>query len=201
MLISTYALIKDIWETGTFLVNLTKEQVRNSPNVDTDQPVSRQQEIELHRYYAWQNYWDGGFYAGGLSALADPYVATVQKRLNGTGFNGKQSEYNQHLRSILKVTGYHIHANDGEIGHLKDFIIDNKTWQIKYLVVDTHNWFGGKKVLIPLTHVTEVQWDSSKVYVDVSVDSVKNSIAFDHSLFNHSTEGHSFYPEHTIHAI
>ena len=201
MLISTYALIKNLWDTGTFLVNLTKEQVRNSPDINTDQPVSRQQEIELHGYYAWQNYWDGGYYAGGLSAIADPYVATAQKRLNEQGSNGKQSAYDQHLRSTHKVTGYHIHATDGEIGHVKDFVIDNKTWQIVYLVVNTHNWFGGKEVLIPVTHVTEVEWDNSKVYVDVTVDSVKNSIAFDNSVFNHSGEGHSFYLDHTIHAV
>ena len=63
--------------------------------------------------------------------------------------------------------------------------MDDRTWQIVWLVVDTHNWIGGKKVLIPVRHIKEVQWENSKVVADETVDSVKNSIAFDGSEFVH----------------
>src|SRR5579862_1293341 len=57
VLISPAALGTPDWESFTFRVNLTMDQVRNSPGIDTDKPVYRQHEEELHRYYAWPQYW------------------------------------------------------------------------------------------------------------------------------------------------
>ena len=51
-----------------------------------------------------------------------------------------------------KVRGFHIHASDGPIGHVDDFLFDHETWAIRYIVVDTSNWAGGKTVLVS-THV------------------------------------------------
>jgi uncharacterized protein YrrD len=135
VLISTAKLANTRSERGVLPVNLTKEQVRNSPDMDTNKPVSRQQEDE-------------------------------------------NPDKDLHLRSIDEVMGYNIHATDGEIGHIKDFILDDETWQIEYLLVDTHNWFGGKKVLIETRHIQAVQWERSLVFADISMDAVKNSEAY-----------------------
>jgi sporulation protein YlmC with PRC-barrel domain len=185
VLISPEALVKSIWKPGIFPVNLTKDQILNSPDIDTDKPVSRQQEIELYGHYLWQPYWGSDFYAGGLWGIPSSAPVIDQKIVKETDENDKRSKDDRHLRSTHEVTGYHIHAIDGEIGHVKDFIMDDRTWQIVWLVVDTHNWIGGKKVLIPVRHIKEVQWENSKVVADETVDSVKNSIAFDGSEFVH----------------
>jgi len=190
VLISTYALLDEIFASDMFQVNLTKAQVNNSPDLDTDQPVYRQQEIELYKHYAWQKYWELGYYAGGLLSIADN-KAPVKEQLNEPDNNGKQSRYDQHLRSISKITGYNIHATDGEIGHISDFVIDNETWEIIYLVVDTHHWFGGKEVLVPVKHITEVQWADSAVYVNISMDAIKESTAFKKTRVGHSESGRS----------
>jgi uncharacterized protein YrrD len=202
LLISPEALVKTSWKSGTFPVNLTKEQIRNSPDIDTEKPVSRQQEIELYGHYPWQSYWGSGFYPGGVWGITDSPEEMNNKILEGD-YSGIGSDADlhaaddPHLRSMKQVTGYHIDATDGEIGHVKDFIVDDQTWQLESLVVDTHNWFGGKKVLVAVTHIRKLEWSDSKVFVDTTVDSIKNSTAIDESEFVHPES--SVYGSHTIH--
>ena len=145
VLISPVALLKSSWEPGIFATNLTKEQIRKSPDIDTDKPVSLQQEIELYGHYAWQRYGGSGFYAGGSVGVLNYNPIIDEKIIKEADSNDKRSNDNLHLRSTYRVTGYHIHATDGDVGHINDFIVDDQTWQFTYLVVDTHNWFGGKK--------------------------------------------------------
>ncbi len=185
VLISPEAVLKDSWEPESLPVNLTKEQVSSSPNIDTDKPVSRQQEAELFTHYPWKNYWGGGFYAGGILGTMYPASTIDNTILTEPETNDKPSDEDQHLRSTDKVVGYNIHATDGDIGHVKDFIMDDQTWQLLFFVVDTHNWFGGKKVLIPVSDIKEVQWDNSKVIIDITMDAVKSSKLFDESEFVH----------------
>ena len=179
VLISPVALNKGERRLGTFPVHLTKEQVKDSPDIDTDLPVSRQREIELHQHYSWERYWEGGFYEGGMWAIVPPPVVVPSPVKAPVG--------DQHLRSTHALSGYHIETTDGESGHLRDFIIDDETWHIEYLVIEMHSWLSGKKVLIARKHIKEVQWDGSKVLVDVSKYALENSPAYDESAF--------FYPE------
>src|SRR5262247_2160585 len=72
VLISPIALGQPDWEGQFFSVKLTTEQVRNSPDIDTDKPVSRQQETLLHTYYDWPTYWSGGIPLGPHAAAAYP---------------------------------------------------------------------------------------------------------------------------------
>jgi hypothetical protein len=97
----------------------------------------------------------------------------------------KQSHENRHLRSCSHITRYQVHASDGEIGNVSDFIIDDNNWQVKFIIAVTHNWFGGKKVLIDVNKITTMDWIYSKVYVNIIISSAKNSIEFDESKLIH----------------
>ena len=90
------------------------------------------------------------------------------------------------MHSTQFVTGYHIQAIDGGIGHVIDFIFDDVTWQISDVAVDTHNWIGGKKILIPVLNIKEIQWRESKVFVNVKVESINNGLPFDQIKYEHS---------------
>lgn len=175
VLISPDAVMRNSWKEETFPVSLTKEQIRTSPDIDTNKPVSRQIEIQLYGHYPWRPYWGSGFYAGSLWDAANTSSVIDEKVINAADDKGRIADEDQHLRSTKEVTGYSIHATDGEIGSVIDFIIDDQTWQLVYFVVDTRNWFGGKKVLIEVRHIKEVQWDKSRIFVDTTVDAVKNS--------------------------
>lgn len=67
-----------------------------------------------------------------------------------------------HLQTATAVMGYAIRAEDGEIGHVKDILVDDKAWAIRYLVVDTEHWWAGRTVLVSPGWLTRVAWDESK---------------------------------------
>ncbi len=186
VLIAPQAIVKRDAEPGVFPVNLSKEQIRASPDIDTDKPVSRQQDIQLYGHYAWQRYGGSGFYAGGSAAAMDNAPIIDEKIMKEADANDNRSDDDLHLRSTKTIMGYHIRASDGDVGHVSDFIFDDANWQIIYLVVETHNWFGGKKVLIETGTVKEIQWDNSKVIVNISTDAIKDSPVFDESQFKYS---------------
>ncbi|MBU0714196.1 MAG: PRC-barrel domain containing protein [Verrucomicrobia bacterium] len=177
VLISPVALNKPEWKARVFPVNLTKLQVQHSPNIDTAQPVSRQHEVELFKYYGWPVYWGSNPYVGiGYPVPTNlPSIAEEKKGLP------EKSEDDPHLRSTDQVAGYHVQATDGEIGHVQDYIVDDETWTICYIVVNTRNWWPGKKVLVSPRWIERVSWEESKLFVDLSRESVRNSPEYDPS--------------------
>ncbi|MBP2667359.1 MAG: PRC-barrel domain protein [Firmicutes bacterium] len=83
--------------------------------------------------------------------------------------------WNPSLRSTSEVSGYNIQASDGELGHVDDFIIDDATWEIRYLVIDTVNWWPVKKVLISPRWIERVSWDQKKVVINLSREAIKQT--------------------------
>lgn len=176
VLLSPATLGKPDWRQRVLPVNLTREQVRHSPDIDTDQPVSRQHEIELMKHYAWHGYWNGGFYlmpGYGLDTIF-PYDTTTETE-PAPGVR----KADPHLRSTKEVTGYRIHATDGDIGHAVDFVVDDTSWSIRYIVVDMRHWLPGRRVLVSPQWIRSVRWGDRKIFVDLTKDAVCNSPTFD----------------------
>lgn len=185
VLLSPEALGQPDWETMSFPVSLTLEQVKGSPDIDTARPVSREQEMELRRYYAWPVYWAGfmgpagpvGYWPSPADAAAEALQKEELARRGNTAVQDRTVD--THLRSTKDVTGYHIHAMDGSIGHVDDFIVDDESWAIRFLVVDTKNWLPGKRVLIAPLWVEAIDWETRQVRVDLTKEGVKNAPEFD----------------------
>ena len=174
----------------TLAVSITMAQVQSSPDIDTDKPVSRQFEEQYLGYYGYPAYWDGGgMWGEGLYpyAMAPGYAgygADKQERereLQTHLANERERHRNDnpHLRSCNEVVGYHIHATDGEIGHVAGFVLDDQTWAIRYLIIDTSNWWLGHKVLVAPHWITEVRWSDRTVEVDLSRELLKNAPVYD----------------------
>lgn len=168
VLISPYALVAVNKEEEYVEINLTKRQIENSPSLDSDKPVSRQYEEGYFGYYGYPIYWGGvnmwGYYPN-IVRDSDLWKEIVQE----------EKSWDSHLRSTKDVSGHHIQANNGEIGHVEDFIIDDETWAIRYFVIDTKNWWTGKKVLISPHWIDRVSWDESKVYINLTREAIKLS--------------------------
>jgi hypothetical protein len=153
-------------------VALTKKQVENSPDIDIHQPVSRQHEADFSAYYGYNYYWGGpfmwgpAFYPADLSRKSSAEVA--QEKL-------RKESADSHLRSSETITGYHVEATDGEIGHLDGFVMDDELWAIRYLQVATRNWLPGKKVLVAPAWIVRVSWMNSKVYAFLSREDIKSA--------------------------
>ncbi|MEW5895932.1 MAG: PRC-barrel domain-containing protein [Candidatus Omnitrophota bacterium] len=160
------------WESKSFPVALTREEVRNSPDVDVHQPVSRQKEIEVNYYYGWPSYW----YAPGQGEV----IPTIPLP-DGMTSHVQMKETDSHLRSLNEVAGYHIMAVDGEIGHLDDVIVSDEDWSIRYAVADTRNWLPGKRVLIAISWIKKFDWGMRKVHIDLTKERIKHSPPYDPS--------------------
>jgi len=174
VLISPIALGKPDWRNRLFPVNLKKEQIEKSPLLDEDAPVSRYYEMKYFKFYNWPYYW-GGDDIWGMAPYPRPALMPEPEDEDKL----EQSIEESHLRSIKEVTGYHIQADDGAIGHVEDFIVEDNSWMIRYLVVDTRNWLPGRKVLVSPNWFHSIDWAHRTVGVDLSTAAVKNSPEFD----------------------
>jgi len=169
VLISPYALIAVIKEEEHITIDLTKKQIENSPPLDADKPVSRQFEDAYYGYYGWPDYWGDTYMWGSY-----PYIERDGKKWKESA-QAEKASWDPHLRSTYDVSGHHIQATDGEIGHVDDFVIDDETWAIRYLIIDTQNWWPGKKVLVSPQWIERVSWKESKVFVGLSRETIKQS--------------------------
>ena len=166
------------WMSETFQVDLTMEQVRKSPDTDTQKTVSRQNELELFNHYGLPVYWGDVFNDGNVGILPFPSMINNTTSTPNSELT-KTPKGDPHLRSTNNVEGYNIHSNDGEIGHVEDFIVDDKKWNLVFFIVDTHNWLPGRKVLVSPQWIKQIDWKEEKVYVNLSQESIKNSPEFD----------------------
>ncbi len=147
------------WSNRRLWTGLTRQQVKDSPPIEADRPVSRQKEIELANYYLWGVYW-----------AADQQPPEV--------------EGDPTLRSAREVTGYRIQAADGEIGHVEDLILDDEglapgLWVFRYLVVDTRNWLPGRKVLVAPLWADQISFDEQKVHIGLRREEIEQSPEYD----------------------
>jgi uncharacterized protein YrrD len=182
VLISPYALVAVNADHENIVADLTKKQIEDSPLLESDKPVSKQFESDYYGYYGWPTYWYGPYSWGYY-----PYLE--RDRAKWGQYKPEQKAWDHHLRSCQDVVGYHIEAEDGEIGHVEDFIVDAETWEIRYLVVNTSNWWAGKKVLISPLWIERVSWNERKVVIDLTRKVIKLSPEFtDKSLVDRDYE-------------
>jgi uncharacterized protein YrrD len=181
VLISPLALGEADWQEERLGVALTKEQVRDSPDIDTDKPVSRQHELEYNQYYGYPYYWGGPGLWGAYPypRLSPAYAAEAGQPVA----TARQESGDAHLRSVKVVTGHRIRARDGEIGHVEDFIVDDEDWAIRWMVVDTGSWLlPGRKVLVSPQWITQVSWGRGQVDVDLDRATIERSPEFDPAM-------------------
>jgi len=163
------SVVTSVTETEQPLtVSLTREQIKNSPPVDTKVPVSRHYEQEYHAYYGWAPYWSSEPAVGPVPTIPPPV----------TDRKPAEPEH-PHLRSSTEVHGYRIMAKDGEIGHVADFILDERSWEIRYLVIDSGNWFTGHKVLVSPRWLLDIDWAQRAVKVNLTKNQIKKAPEYD----------------------
>jgi hypothetical protein len=196
VLLSPVALHPVDMDGKNFPTSLTKAQVKSSPDIDTDKPVSAQEEEQLHLHYLWPAQQEGGLgfmttgMVGGIIAPDIPLEERIEKH---TGSESKIEDDklptfeipgDKHLRSFDASNGYTVHANDGEYGAVSDFLIEDTLWRIPYVVIKAGNLFSNKKVLRPTSSIEKIEWANSSVYVSHSVDFLKHLPEFREDQLN-----------------
>ena len=173
ILIAATALGRPDWRGRIFPVDLTQERIMNSPAIDAGAPVSREREEELHRHYDWVPYW------GAVHGPAPLPTATVEASPGAVAV--EEAQGNSGLRSTRQVRGYRIHATDGRIGRVVDFIVSDEDWVIRYLVIDTGRWWPGRQVLISPEWVGHIRWEEREIRLEVTRQTIAGSPPYDPS--------------------
>lgn len=161
---------------AAILTNLTREQIETAPSIDTAKPLSREQEDAYFRHFNWQPYWQPGpmFWQSRVPYPGTAYPAPSEPLL-------QEPAESTHLRSSGEVTGYGLHAVDGEIGHVEDLVADDADWVIRYAEVDTRNWLPGKKVLVSIARIQRISWAERSVDVGLTRQAIESAPAYDPS--------------------
>lgn len=174
-LISPASVVPGSVEEHALRVDLTREQLDNGPGLEKDQPISRVLEEAHAKYYGYAGYWAGPFMWG---QVLDPYGQMPPpedpETLRQQQAAAKRAEAS-HLRSAAEVVGYGIRATDGDIGHVEDFVVDERDWSISAMIVDTRNWLPGKKVLVPPGAIEKIDWASRQVEVRMKRNELKQA--------------------------
>lgn len=183
VLISPMAFEKADWENKKLYVSLTKRQIEDSPGIGEDEPVSRQFEERYYRYYGWAPYW-GGSALWGTGYYPTPvpygyYPPVVEGAEKETAEDVEKS--NPHLRSAKEVIGYAIMGTDDSVGSVSDLVVNDGSWEIRWIVVDTSPWWFGGNVLVHPGSIREVSWDNKSVYVNLTRAQIRNSPDWDRS--------------------
>jgi hypothetical protein len=167
VLLSPEAISSQDWKEKKFLVNLTKEQIKNSPGIDEHMPVTRQHEHELHRYYGWEKYWN------------DNSELIVGENIQS---DGSLHAGDSHLLSTDFLSGFFIHAVDGEFGRLDDFIVDEDSWSIRFLVIGSQHWVTGKKALVCPDWIKKINFSERTVFINLIKEKLQTAPEYDPSV-------------------
>lgn len=186
VLLSPFALGNADDEAERLTVALTMDQVRGSPDLPLGDPLTRQQETELHNYYGWPFYWDmtslSGMGPGNLLAsypLIESELDAQASQEEPAAANPPAAGDDTHLHSAEQVFGATLQARDGDIGKLEDFLVDDQDWRILYMVIDTGGWLTGRSVLVAPTWVQSVAWTERRLVVDLKRQTIQESPQYD----------------------
>lgn len=161
VLVSPIAIGHPDWSGKILPASITRDKLRHSPDIDTDKPVSRQHEMLHLGYYGYPYYWGGTGLWGpspfaaairpgivGYNPTSAEYLDLRADPLRRQAEHKAEQSYDPRLHSCNAVIGYHIHASDGDIGHLQGMLIEGNTWAIRYIVINTSNWWLGHQVVV-----------------------------------------------------
>jgi hypothetical protein len=106
----------------------------------------------------------------GLSGRRKLRLALTREQLDSvaTEANGEVP-----LRSGAEVLGYGIEARDGAIGEVQDLVLDDHTWTVRDVVVDTRKWWPGGHVRVHPQYVERIDPDGRKVHLRLTREQVR----------------------------
>ncbi|WP_151635070.1 PRC-barrel domain-containing protein [Noviherbaspirillum aerium] len=181
VLISPVSVLGVDWNRQEVMVRLSRAQVKDSPGRDTAMPVSRQEEALIANHYSYPYYWSGPYIWGATAMpmmVSPAMINPLPAEEPGNDGHPAQPDGDPHLRSKDEVVGYRIEASDDQIGHVEDFLFDDRDWSISHMIVDTRNWWPGKQVLISPRRIRQVDWAERRVVVGLSRAEVEQSAEY-----------------------
>ena len=154
-------------DSGHVSVNLSHKEIEDCPPITEHQTVSRQYEEDFYNHYGWPGYWQTG---GMWRATLEPVVMVPPDEQQAL-----PAAEDIHLRSANEMMGYHIHATDGEIGSVSGFMIDDNSWEIREIAVESGHWYAGKIIYLLTENIIRISYTDSSVYVNLTMDDIRET--------------------------
>lgn len=187
VLISPYSVSGIAWEKKEIFVNLESDRIRKAPSVDRAKPVSRRFEEKYSDYYGWPYYWtEGGkLWPGGIYPAT--YAASLLTgNIPGPPDLNRSATYptNEqiratHLQSMNEVLGYKVHAQDDTFGQVEDFVLEEESWALRDLLIETHRFLPSKSVLLATSMLTDIRWSEKAIFTGLTKDAIEQLPAFE----------------------
>jgi sporulation protein YlmC with PRC-barrel domain len=181
---------------GHLRVDLTKEQIEDSPKLEENLPISRQHESSLHSYFGWTPYWASmgpiafPYADAPLSAAGVPYpINTAPEHVVHTDWaylkKEREKNFDGHLRSLNEILGYKICTHDEEkFGQIENAIIDEKNWLVIDLIFNTHRWLpGGKEFVCSPLFVKKMDIKSKELHIQHDKDTILEAPELDFETY------------------
>jgi hypothetical protein len=175
VLVSPVALGTPDWMSAEFPVDLTREQIRKSPALDTDAPVSKQHELSALEYFGWAHYWTGPYRWG---PAVSPAMLRKTRRERSAA-KKIDPTLQPELRSLKEVTGYHVSATDGELGKIDDLIVDEQCWAISHVVVRTRPVLPHSRVIFSAQWLDAVDWAQRTAKIHLTRAQIREAPEYD----------------------
>lgn len=164
-----------------FPVSLTRDQIGNSPQLESGASLTRSHEEDLYRHYGWEPYWVPEDAMGPLPgtvmvesgeqlAESEAAVAEAERRAE------------PRLRSVKEMMGFRVDGPDGKLGKVDSFLMDDESWDLRYIILNTGNWLKSRLVPLSVRWLTALDWDRHKVAVDLSKKDIHDSPEWDESM-------------------
>lgn len=178
VLVSPFLVEKVEAASGWIMLKIDREGLGLCPEIDENQPISREMERQYSDRLFLPYYWGGaglwGLYATPYGTYSPELRQRYEYPLSDIGHGAEN-----HLRSAREVSGYHVNARDERLGHVDDFIIDETDWSIRYFVLHTSDWRTGKSVLVAPDWLDEILWSTKTAYFNVDRSSIEGAPVYD----------------------
>ncbi len=167
-LVHPSAIVRVDQERHALLVRLSKAEVRNSPDILLDEPVSRAIEYGQQHSPGWDPAWGNPRYVagfwGGIGVRVPHSRSNEEKAMSKLlHSNDIKRKGDPHLRSASAIIGCRVRATDGLIGHVAGIILDQSEWVVRMVVVETNRWWPGKRLTVPVSAVSDISWPHQEV--------------------------------------
>jgi hypothetical protein len=168
VLISPMSVTGPVHGGDSIRVGLTREQIRNSPTADLAKPISRAKEEQFHRYHEIPVYWGGSGLWG--NSMTPKEFGTITDRPESAEVPPELMGEDHHLRSTREVEGYSVHATDVLVGKVVDFVMEDSSWRIRYVHIETPHEIGNGHLYVSPQWVAGISWIEKQLALDVRRD-------------------------------
>lgn len=186
ILISTFSVREFDRLSKSLKSNLSAKKVISAPRADLVRPVSKLEEERLANYYGWPMYWVWGGATSGVGMYPPEAISSANTPEINEYYQKQYQELQAKiekstLRSYKEIIHYGIDTGNEKFGQVEDLLVDDDTFKIRYVVIDTIRFFPSKNVLVASEWIEDVSWDERVFRTNLSKESIKKSPSYEKS--------------------